>query len=122
MEKSIFEQMGGSYYQQGDYLLPNFAVPESVPIGIWGQRRQQYLRGHRKALYNALLFSEKLDSHLADINQQAEDMFSQLVKQIADCEEVTEHLKEYNQLEWVRKMNDIQNRVTEIVNVDLIYI
>ena len=78
MGKSIFEQISGTYYQQGDYLLPNLAVPESVPIGIWGQRRQQYLRGHRKALYNALLLSGKLDSHLADINQQAEDMFLSL--------------------------------------------
>lgn len=122
MEKSIFEQMGGSYYQQEDYLLPNFAVPESVPIGIWGQRRQQYLRGHRKALYNALLFSGKLDSHLADIDQQAEDMFSQLAEQMAKQEDITEQLKVENQMEWVGRMNNIRNRAIELINSELIYI
>ena len=121
MEKSFFDQMGGTYYQQGDYLLPDLAVPESVPIGIWGQRRQEYLREHRNSIYTALFLNGNLDSHLAEIDQQAEEMFSQLVKQIADCEEITEDLKEYNQLEWVRKMNNIQNRVAEIINTDLIY-
>ena len=121
MEKSIFEQMGGSYYQQEDYLLPNFAVPESVPIGIWGQRRQQYLRGHRKALYNALLFSGKLDSHLADIDQQAEDMFSQLVEQMTEREGITEQLKADSQMEWVGRMNNIRNRAEEIVLHELVY-
>lgn len=113
--------MSGTYYQQGDYLLPNFAVPESVPIGIWGQRRREYLREHCNSIYNALFLNGKLDTHLAEIDQQAEEMFSQLVKQVADFEEVTEHLKEYNQLEWVREMNNIQYRVAEIVNADLIY-
>lgn len=121
MEKSVFEQMGGTYYQQGDYLLPDLAVPESVPIGIWGQRWKEYLREHRNSIYTALFLNGKLDSHLAEIDQQAEEMLSQLVKQIADCEEVTEDLKEYNQVEWVRKMNNIQNRVAEIINTDLIY-
>ena len=93
MKKSLFEQMGGTYHQEGDYFLPNLAVPESVPVGVWGQRRRRYLREHRKALYNALLLSGKLDSHLADINQQAEDMFSQLVKQMAEQEGITEQLK-----------------------------
>ena len=121
MEKSIFEQVGGTYYQQGDYLLPNLAVPESVPIGIWDQRRRQYLREHRKALYNALLLSGELDSHLADINQQAEDMFSQLVDQIANQENITEQLKADRQMEWVRRMNNIRNQVTEIVNTMFIF-
>ncbi len=121
MEKSFFDQMGGTYYQQGDYLLPDLAVSESVPIGIWGQRQQEYLREHRNSIYTALFLNGNLDSHLAEIDQQAEEMFSQLVKQIADCEEITEDLKEYNQLEWVRKMNNIQNRVAEIINTDLIY-
>lgn len=122
MEKSIFEQMGGSYYQQEDYLLPNFAVPESVPIGIWGQRRQQYLRGHRKALYNALLFSGKLDSHLADIDQQAEDMFSQLVEQMTEREGITEQLKADSQMEWVGRMNNIRECAEEIINTEIIHI
>ena len=121
MEKSFFDQMGGTYYQQGDYLLPDLAVSESVPIGIWGQRQQEYLREHRNSIYTALFLNGNLDSHLAEIDQQAEEMFSQLVKQIADCEEITEDLKEYNQLEWVRKMNNVQNRAVEIVNTNLIY-
>ena len=82
MEKSTFEQMGVTYRQEGDYFLPNLTVPERVPAGIWGQRRRQYLREHRKALYNALLLSGKLDILLADIDQQVEDMFFQLVTQI----------------------------------------
>ena len=121
MEKSTFEQMGGTYRQEGNYLLPNLTVPERVSIGIWGQRRRQYLRGHRKALYNALLLSGKLDSHLADINQQAEDMFSQLVDQIANQENITEQLKADRQMEWVRRMNNIRNQVTEIVNTMFIF-
>ncbi len=122
MGKSIFEQISGTYYQQGDYLLPNLAVPESVPIGIWGQRRQQYLRGHRKALYNTLLLSGKLDSHLADINQQAEDMFSQLVRQMAEQEGITEQLKADYQMEWVGCVNNIRDRAIELINNELIYI
>lgn len=98
MEKSTFEQMGGTYRQEGDYFFPNLTVPESVPVGIWGQRRRQYLQKHRKALYNALLLSGKLDRHLADINQQAEDMFSQLIKQVAAQEGITEQLKADNQM------------------------
>lgn len=121
MEKSTFEQMGGTYRQEGNYLLPNLTVPERVSIGIWGQRRRQYLRGHRKALYNALLLSGKLDSHLADINQQAEDMFSQLVKQMAEQEGITEQLKAKNQMEWVGQMNNIRNRVEEIICNELIF-
>ena len=121
MRKSTFEQMGGTYRQVGDYLLPNLTVSESVPVGVWGQRRRQYLREHRKALYNALLLSGELDSHLADIDQQAEDMFSQLVRQMATQEDITEKLKADSQMEWVGRMNNIRERVTEIVNVDLIY-
>jgi hypothetical protein len=121
MRKSTFEQMGGTYRQVGDYLLPNLTVSESVPVGVWGQRRRWYLREHRKALYNALLLSGELDSHLADIDQQAEDMFSQLVRQMATQEDITEKLKADSQMEWVGRMNNIRERVTEIVNVDLIY-
>ena len=121
MEKSFFEQIGGTYRQEGDYSLPNLTVPESVSAGIWGQHRRQYLREHRKALYNALLLSGKLDSHLADINQQAEDMFSQLVKQMAEQEGITEQLKAKNQMEWVGQMNNIRNRVEEIICNELIF-
>ena len=121
MEKSFFEQIGGTYRQEGDYSLPNLTVTESVSAGIWGQRRRQYLREHRKALYNALLLSGELDSYLADINQQAEDMFSQLVDQIANQENITEQLKADRQMEWVRRMNNIRNQVTEIVNTMFIF-
>ena len=121
MEKSTFEQMGGTYRQEGNYLLPNLTVPERVSIGIWGQRRRQYLRGHRKALYNALLLSGKLDNHLADINQQAEDMFFQLVKQMAEQEGITEQLKADSQMEWVGHMNNIRSAAEEIVNTEIIF-
>ena len=121
MEKSTFEQMGGTYRQEGNYLLPNLTVPERVSIGIWGQRRRQYLRGHRKALYNALLLSGKLDNHLADINQQAEDVFSQLVKQMAEQEGITEQLKADSQMEWVGQMNNIRSAAEEIVNTEIIF-
>ena len=120
MNKSTFELMGGTYRQEGDYLLPNLSVPEIAPIGIWGQRRRWYLREHRKTLYNALLLSEKLSSHLVDISQQAEDMFSQLVKQMAEREGVTEQLKADSQMEWVGHMNNIRGRAIEIVNDELI--
>ncbi len=121
MEKSTFEQMGGTYRQEGDYFLPNLTVPEIVSLGIWGQRRRQYLQKHRKALYNALLLSGKLDSHLADINQQAEDMFSQLVKQMAKQEGITEQLKADNQMEWVGQMNSITDRTEKIICNELIH-
>ncbi len=121
MEKSVFEQMGGTYYQQGNYFLPNLSVPESTPVGIWGERHLCYLKKHRQAVYTAMLLSDELNSYLAEIDQQAQDMFSQLVKEIADHEKITEHLKASNQLEWVRKMNSVQNRAAEIVNTNLIY-
>ena len=121
MEKSTFEQMGGTYRQEGDYFLPNLTVPESVSIGIWGQRRRQYLREHRKALYNTLLLSGKLNSHLAGINQQANDMFSQLVEQMAEQEGITEQLKTDSQMEWVGQMNNIRSAAEEIVNTEIIF-
>ena len=101
MEKSTFEQMGGTYRHEGDYLLPNLTVPESTPIGIWGQRRKRYLFEHRNPFYTALLFSGKLYAHLASIDHQAQEMFSQLIEQMATREEITEQLKEENQMEWV---------------------
>lgn len=122
VEKSTFEQMGGTYCQEGDYSPPNLTVPESVPIGIWGQRRRQYLRKHRKALYDALLLSGKLDSRLADIDQQAEDMFSQLVEQMGIQEGISEQLKADNQIEWMGRMNNIGNVVWEMIQNELIYI
>ena len=121
MEKCTFEQMGGTYRQEGDYFLPNLAVPESVPVGIWGQRRKQYLREHRKALYTAMLLSEELENHLTEIDQQAEEMFSQLVKQMAAQEGISEQLKADSQMEWVGRMNNIRAAAEEIVNTEIIF-
>ena len=122
MEKSTLEQIGGTYRKEGDYFLPNLTVPESVPVGIWGQRRKQYLREHRKALYTAMLLSEELENHLTEIDQQAEEMFSQLVKQMAAQEGITEQLKADSQMEWVGCMNNIRERVTEIIDAELILV
>lgn len=124
MAKTIFEEPGGAYVRQGDYLLPCLspsAEKENKPIGVWGQRHLRYLKQHRKAFYTNLLTSGKLNSYLADIDKQAEGMFLRLVEQIANREGVTEQLKVENQIEWVRAMNSIQHRVTEIVNAELIF-
>lgn len=121
MEKSFFEQMGGTYRQEGDYLLPNLVLPESVPVGIWGQRRRHYLKTHREPIYTALLLSGKLDSHLSEIDAQAEAMFFQLVKQLAEQDGITEQLKAENQMGWVRRMNSVRNRVEEIIYNELIF-
>lgn len=123
MEKSLFEQMGGTYTQQGDYVLPNLILPaENQPIGIWGQRHARYLEQNHKILYYNLLTSGKLNGYLADIDKQAEEMFSRLVEQMAELEGVTEQLKSENQMEWVGRMNNIRNRSLEVINTDLIFI
>lgn len=123
MTKTIFEEMGGTYIRVGDYFLPDLKLPETETqsIGIWGQRHKRYLKEHKRLFYSNLLTSGKLNSYLADIDRQAEEMFSRLVKQMAECEGVTEQLKADNQLEWVQKMNNIRNRAIEIINSDLIY-
>ena len=124
MAKTIFEEMGGTYVRQGDYNLPCLSLPTekgSKPVGVWGQRHLRYLKQHRKVLYTNLLTSGKLNSYLADIDKQAEDMFLRLVEQIANREGVTEQLKMENQMEWVGRMNNIRSRAMEIVNAELIY-
>ncbi|MEE1245350.1 MAG: TnpV protein [Acutalibacteraceae bacterium] len=124
MEKRIYnEQTGIGYTLQGDYYLPDLKLPEQEdkPIGLWGQRHLRYIKQHRKILYINLLTSGKLNDHLTDIDKQAEDMFFRLVKQMAECEGVTEQLKADNQMEWVDRMNNIRSRATEIVNNDIIY-
>ena len=117
------EKKGIRYTLQGDYYLPDLALPadEQQPIGIWGQRHLRHIKQNRRVLYTNLLTSGKLNSHLADINRQAEEMFSRLVKQMAMRESVTEQLKADNQMEWVARMNNIRSRATEVVNTDLIY-
>ncbi len=115
--------MGGTYTQQGDYVLPNLILPaENQPIGIWGQRHARYLEQNHKILYYNLLTSGKLNGYLADIDKQAEEMFSRLVEQMAELEGVTEQLKSENQMEWVGRMNNIRNRSLEVINTDLIFI
>ena len=119
--KSLFEELGGTYHKKGDYFLPDLALPETAPVGIWGQRRKHYLKTQRGPLYNALLLSGKLNGHLIEVDTQAEAMFSQLVKQLAEQEGTTEHFKAENQMEWVRRMNSIQNRALEVICSELIY-
>lgn len=124
MAKTIFEEIGGAYVRQGDYNLPCLSLPtekESKPVGVWGQRYLRYLKQHRRVLYTNLLTSGKLNSYLANIDKQAEDMFLRLVKQMAEREGVSEQLKAENQMEWVCRMNNIRSRAMEIVNDELIY-
>ncbi len=121
--KSYFEENGGTYTQVGDYLLPNLVMdpqPEGE-IGLWGWRRKQYLKEHRKGTYNAMLLNGTLTQHLIDTNTEALDLMESLVKQMAKAEGVTEELKRRDQLDWVRHMNSICNRAEEFVRNELIY-
>ena len=117
------EKTGICYTLQGDYYLPDLALPaeEQQPIGIWGQRHLRHIKQNRRVLYTNLLTNGKLNNYLADIDKQAEEMFFQLVKELAEKENVTEELKATDQMLWVQKMNNIRNRATEIVNAELIY-
>ena len=123
MAKTIFEEMGGTYTQVGDYLLPDLKLPEEQQtIGVWGQRHRRYLKEHRRATYATLLTSGRLNGYLADLDRQAEEMFLWLVKQMAEMEGVTEELKAADPMEWVGRMNNIRSRAMGIVNGELIYI
>ena len=125
MEKYIFDERNGIWYElQGDYYLPCLKLPEKEqqPVGLWGQRHLRHIKQNRKVFYLNLLTSGKLNSYLADIDQQAEEMFSRLIKQIAEREGVTKRLKAENQMEWVGRMNNIRNRATEFVNNNLIFV
>ena len=124
MDKYIYDKRNGLWYElQGDYYLPCLNLPEEpeVHIGVWGQRHRHYLKTHRRALYTSLLTSGKLNSYLADIDRQAEEMFSRLVKQFSEKEGVTETLKAENQMLWVQKMNNLRNAAMEIISSKLIY-
>lgn len=124
MAKTIFEQTGGTYTQVGDYMLPDLLLAEEekeANIGVWEMRHKRYLKQNHKVFYYNLLTSGKLNSYLADIEQQAQNLFLRLVKELAEKENVTENLKATDQMLWVRKMNNIRNRATEIVNADIIY-
>ena len=124
MEKVIYDEKNGLWYElQGDYYIPCLKLPEEEqrPIGVWGQRHLRYIKQHRKVLYLNLLTSGKLNGYLADLDNQAEDMLTRLVKQMAEREGVTEKLKADNQMEWVARMNNIRSRATEIVNDEYIF-
>ena len=124
MAKTIFEKAGGTYTQVGDYMLPDLLPAEEekeANIGIWAMQHKRYLKQHHKVLYYNLLTSGKLNSYLVDIEQQAQHLFSRLVNDLAEKENVTEELKSTDMMLWVQKMNNIRNRATEIVNADIIY-
>lgn len=124
MENRIYNKSNGLWYERhGEYYLPCLTLPEQEeqPIGMWGQKHLQYLKEHRRGTYTTLLTSCKLNAYLADINRQAEKMFFRLVQELSEKEGVTEVLKADNQMEWVRRMNSIRDRATEVVSTDLIY-
>ena len=120
--KSLFEQMGGTYKQVGDYLLPDVELPEEKPIGVWGTRHYHHLRKANRVLFSQLTISGKMNDYLAGIDKQAEEMFSQLVKQLAKRDGITEALKATDQMEWARRMNTVREQATEIVNEELIFV
>ena len=121
--KTLFEELGGTYTQQGDYSLPDVKLLEQpeYEIGVWGQRRRRFLKEHHRVLYYNMMTKCTLYPHLAEVDQQAQDMFFRLVDEMAKREGITEQLKAADQMEWVRRMNNIQNRATEIVDAELIY-
>ena len=125
MEKTIYDDNNGLWYElRGDYYIPCLTVPaqEERPIGIWGQRHLRYIKTERKALYAELLISGRLNTYLADINEQATEQMLLLTKQMAEREGVTEQLKAQDQMLWVQRMNSIRGTAMEIVDHDLIYV
>ena len=124
MANTIFEKQGGTYKQVGDYMLHDLLPAEEekeANIGVWAMRHKRYLKQNHKVLYYNLLTSGKLNSYLTGIEKQAQDLFLRLVKDLAEQENVTEELKTTDMMLWVQKMNNVRNRATEIVNVDIIY-
>lgn len=118
--KSDFEAMGGRYYQEGDYLLPNVEMPENPWLGIWGERRRKYLQTNQKALYTAMLLGDTLNPHLVEVDKSASEMFDRLVAQMKNRDCITEELKAANQTEWAQRMNAICHEATEVVMKELI--
>ena len=124
MEKYIYNERNGLWYElQGDYYIPCLVLDEEdiQPIGMWGRKRLRYIKEHRPVLHTTLLLSGKLNSHLAEINQRASEMFDLLIKQLVEKEGITEQLKATDQMAWVGAMNNIRNRAEEIVNTEVIY-
>lgn len=123
MAKTIFEEMGGTYVRQGDYLIPCLTLPteKEQPIGLFGQRHLWYLKEYHRLTYTNLLTRGKLNAYLADIDKQAQERFETLTEQMKQAQGITEQLKEENALEWVRRMNSIRACAMEIVNKEIIY-
>ena len=123
MAKTIFEELGGKYERQGDYLIPCIALPaeEEQPIGTWGQRHLDYLKQYRRVTYTNLLTSGRLNTYLADIDRQAQERFERLIEGMKQAQGITERLKEENALEWVQHLNNIRACAREIVNEEIIY-
>lgn len=123
MKKTIFEEMGGTYVRRGDYFIPNLTLPEEEPrfVGVWGQRHLQYLKEYRRTVYLDLLMSGRLNSYLADIEEQARERFEIIVEQMKQVQGITEQLKVDNTWEWVGRMNNIQACAREIVDKEIIY-
>ena len=123
MNKSSFEQNGGTYRMVGDYRIPDITLPAEArkPLGMWGLKRKDYLMKHKRVQFNIMLMNDTLWTHLAEVDEQASDMFSRLVEQMKVNEGITEQFKEQDQMEWVSRMNNIEARAREIVNHELIY-
>ena len=122
MEKYIYNEQNGLHYELvGDYYLPLLTIPETPPIGVWGLRRQRYLKEHRPMLYNTMLLSGKLFPHLEEVDQQAKELRDRLMKQMAAQAGINEQLKEQDQMAWVQQMNAIDAQVREILDAELIY-
>ena len=123
MKKTIFEEIGGTYIRHGDYLIPCLTLPEEEQrfIGVWGQRHKRYLKEHKEAVYITLLTSGRLNSYLADIEEQAQERFERIVEQMKQAHGITEQLKAENQMEWVARMNNLQSCAREIVDKEMIY-
>lgn len=121
--KSSFEQNGETYRMIGDYKIPNITLPAEAnkPLGVWGLKRKDYLMQHKRVQFNILLMNGTLWNHLAEVDEQASDMFSRLVEQMKANEGITERLKAENQMEWVARMNSVEARAREIVNHELIF-
>ena len=124
MKKTIFEEIGGTYIRHGDYLIPCLTLPEEEQrfIGVWGQRHKRYLKEHKEAVYITLLTSGRLNSYLADIEEQAQERFERIVEKMKQEQGITEQLKAENQMEWVGRMNNVQACARESVEKEIIYV
>ena len=123
MQDTIYDSKTGLTYKlEGDYYIPLVKLPDPPQIGIWGMRRRDYLKNHRRVIFSIMQMNETLNPHLEGVDRQATALYDRLIKQFATAEGITEDLKATNQMEWVARMNNIHSRVTEIVNNELIFL